>query len=119
VSGGGLSRYCRVAGPARGSSILGRTEPDLHLIKQVEQVTIPRLERPAWRYAAIPSEGTTDAGSPRISDLAITALAVIWLQKQPGAAEGDLSAKRQSGKATDPTRRFHRTRSAKFAETDT
>jgi hypothetical protein len=46
-------------------------------------------------------------------------LAVIWLQKQPGAAEGDLSAKRQSGKATDPTRRFHRTRSAKFAETDT
>jgi len=33
-----------LAGPARGSSILGRTEPDLHLIKQVEQVTIPRLE---------------------------------------------------------------------------
>jgi hypothetical protein len=109
-----------LAGPARGSSILGRTELDLHLIKLVEQVTIPRLERPAWRYAAIPSEETTDDGrSPRISDWAITALAVIWLQKQPGAAEGDLSAKRQSGKATDPTRRFHRTRSAKLAETDT
>jgi hypothetical protein len=50
-----------LAGPARGSSILGRTEPDLDLIKQVEQVAISALERPAWRFAAIPSEGTTDA----------------------------------------------------------
>ena len=39
----------------------GRTEPDLDLIKQVEQVAISALERPAWRYAAIPSEGITDA----------------------------------------------------------
>jgi hypothetical protein len=38
--------------------------------------------------------------------LAITALAVIWLQIQPGAAEGDRFAKGQSGGATGPTRRF-------------
>jgi hypothetical protein len=50
--------------------------------------------------------GITDAANPRISDLAITVLAVIWLQKQPGEAEGDLVAKGQSGNATGPNRRF-------------
>jgi hypothetical protein len=40
---------------------MGRTEPDLDLIKQVEQVTISALERPAWRFAAIPSDGIADA----------------------------------------------------------
>jgi hypothetical protein len=35
--------------------------------------------------------------SRRISDMAITPLAVIWLQKQPGEAAGDLFAKGQSG----------------------
>jgi hypothetical protein len=39
--------------------------------------------------------------------LAITALAVTWLQKQPAAAEGDLFAQGQSGNATGRTRRFH------------
>jgi hypothetical protein len=39
---------------------------------------------------------------PRISDLAITLLAVIWLQKQPGVAESDLFAKGQSGNAAGP-----------------
>ena len=68
-------------------------------------MTISALERPAWRFAAIPSEGDHRRGrSPYISDLAITPLAVIWLQKQPGAAEGDLVAKGQSGNATGPTR---------------
>jgi hypothetical protein len=43
----------------------------------------------------------------RISDLAITALAVIWLQKQPGEAEGGLVAMGQSGNATGPARWFH------------
>ena len=38
-----------------------RTESDLDLINQVEQVTTLVLERPASRYAAIPSEGITDA----------------------------------------------------------
>jgi hypothetical protein len=38
-----------------------RNEPDLDLIKQVEQVTIPGLERPAGRFAAIPSDGMTEA----------------------------------------------------------
>jgi hypothetical protein len=64
---------------------MGR-KPDVHLIKQVEQVTTSALEGPARRFAGIiPSVGITDAvGNPRISGLAITALAVIWLQKQPG-----------------------------------
>src|ERR1700747_403753 len=38
-----------------------RTEPDLHLIKQVEQVRISALKGPAWRFAGIPSTGITDA----------------------------------------------------------
>ena len=39
----------------------GRTEPDLDLIKQVEQVTMSDLEGPAWRFAGIPSVGITHA----------------------------------------------------------
>ena len=57
------------------------TEPDLDLIKEVEQVTRLVLEGPARPFAWIPSVGITDA-------VAITELAVIWLQKQPGMAEG-------------------------------
>jgi hypothetical protein len=59
---------------------IGRTEPDLDLVKQVEQVTISALESPAWRFAALRSEGITEAVEVLVfSDLAITALAVIWL----------------------------------------
>jgi hypothetical protein len=43
------------------SRAVGRTEPDLHLIKQVKQVTISALKGPAWRFARIPSMGVTDA----------------------------------------------------------
>jgi hypothetical protein len=76
-----------LAPPPRGPSTYWRTEPDLDLIKQVEQVTISALERPAWRFAAISERGDQRRGqSPRISDLAITALTVVRLQKQPGAA---------------------------------
>ena len=39
----------------------GKTEPDLDLIKQVEQVTTSDLEGPAWRFAGIPSVGITHA----------------------------------------------------------
>jgi hypothetical protein len=39
----------------------GRTEPDLHLMKQVEQVTKSALEGPTWRFAWIPNMGVTDA----------------------------------------------------------
>jgi hypothetical protein len=40
----------------------GRTEPDLDLIKQVEQVATSDLEGPpAWRFAEIPSMGITHA----------------------------------------------------------
>jgi hypothetical protein len=35
------------------SRAVGRTEPDVHLIKQVEQVTTSALERPTWRFAGI------------------------------------------------------------------
>ena len=60
-----MTDYCAVIGvgwplPAVVRP-MGRTEPDLDLIKQVEQVTISALERPAWRFAAIPREGITDA----------------------------------------------------------
>ena len=37
----------------------GRTEPNLDLIKQVEQVTTSDLKGPAWRFAGIPSVGIT------------------------------------------------------------
>jgi hypothetical protein len=37
---------------------VGRTEPDVHLIKQVEQVTISDLEGPTWRVAGIRSMGS-------------------------------------------------------------
>jgi hypothetical protein len=36
---------------------VGRTEPDVHLIKQVEQVTMSALGGPTWRFARIPSMG--------------------------------------------------------------
>jgi hypothetical protein len=35
----------------------GKTEPDVHLIKQVEQVTISALEGPTWRFAGISEHG--------------------------------------------------------------
>jgi hypothetical protein len=76
------------------SRVAGGIEPDVHLIKQVEQVTTPALEGPTWRFARIPSlGGSRTPSNPYIYDLAITTLAVIWLQKQPyrqKRAEGDL-----------------------------
>jgi hypothetical protein len=39
----------------------GRIEPDVHLIKQVKQVTKSALEGPTRRFARIPSIGATDA----------------------------------------------------------
>jgi hypothetical protein len=43
------------------SRVAGGIEPDVRLIKQVEQVTTPALEGPTWRFARIPSMGVTDA----------------------------------------------------------
>jgi hypothetical protein len=40
---------------------VGRTEPDVHLIKQVEQVTTAALGGPTWRFPRIPSMRVTDA----------------------------------------------------------
>jgi hypothetical protein len=47
--------------------VVGRTEPDLHLIKQVEQVTISALDGPAWRFAGISSVEITDAVEALVS----------------------------------------------------
>jgi hypothetical protein len=43
------------------SRAVERSGPDVHLIKQVEQVTKSALEGTAWRFARIPSMGATDA----------------------------------------------------------
>jgi hypothetical protein len=43
------------------SRVVGRTEPDVHLIKQVEQVTTSAMAGPTWRFARIPSMGSRDA----------------------------------------------------------
>jgi hypothetical protein len=43
------------------SRAVGRTEPDVHLIKQVEQVRTSALEGPTWRFAGIASMGVTNA----------------------------------------------------------
>jgi hypothetical protein len=42
------------------SRAVERTEPDVQLIKQVEQVTKSALEGPTWRFARIPSMGVTE-----------------------------------------------------------
>jgi hypothetical protein len=57
------------------------TQPDLHLIKQAEQVTVLGLEGLARRFARIRSMQTGDNNDPHISDLAIIGLADISLQK--------------------------------------
>jgi hypothetical protein len=46
----------------------------VHLIKQVEQVTISALEVPAWRFAGMPSMGLTNAVEIQTSG--------IWLAAQ-------------------------------------
>ena len=70
--------------------------PDIGQIKQGEQATMPAMEGPVRRFAGFPSVRIVDVvEAPHISDSAITALAVIWLQKQPGEAEGDLGARFQ------------------------
>jgi hypothetical protein len=56
-----------------------RTEPDLDLIKQVEQVTTLVLERPARRFARFGARGLRSG--PRISNLSIIRLTDISLQK--------------------------------------
>jgi hypothetical protein len=103
----------------------GTTEPDLVLIKQVEQVTTFVLEGPPRPLPGFADRDHRRSRSPRISDLATTALAVTWLQKQPGSVEDDLFAKGQSGKCCRLQPAVSRTgpvglpsrRSAKFGET--
>jgi hypothetical protein len=107
---------------------VGRTEPDVHLIIQVEQVTTSALERAGVARRRDSEHGGHGRGrNPCISDLAITALAVIWLQKQPKQPK---EAGRPVGEgavwhAAGPNRRLHAPGhmgchrcSAKFGETD-
>jgi hypothetical protein len=84
----------------------GGTEPDLNLIKQVEQVTSLVLGRMARRFARIRSIEITGAVVIRIF---LIRQLLVWLifrfkkrPKQPEAAEGDRFAKGQSGNATGP-----------------
>src|SRR5271156_5951387 len=58
-----------------------RTEPDLDLIKQVEQVTTLVLEEPARRFARFGARGSQSGGDPRIADLSMISFADISLQK--------------------------------------
>jgi hypothetical protein len=92
------------------SRVVERTEPDVHQIKQVEQVPKSALEGSTWPFARIPSMGVTDA--VKILVFLIWQL-LNWLlfscknsqniQKRPG----DLFAKGQSDNAAGPNRRFH------------
>ena len=99
------------SGPAQVLQPVVGAEPDLDLIKEVEQVTRSVLEGPARRFAGIPSVGITDA----VEVLVFLILQPPhWLlfgcknsQERP---KDDLSAKGQSGNAAGPTRRFHEPR---------
>jgi hypothetical protein len=67
--------------PAHGFFNSEKTKPDLHLIKQVEQVTGLRLEAPP---AVLPGFGAGKSGEdddPHICNLAIIGSADISLQK--------------------------------------
>jgi hypothetical protein len=97
-----------------------RIEPDVHLIKHVEQVTYSALEGPTWRFARIPSIGGHGRRrNPCISDLAITALAVIWQPKQSEEGRGRPVAilPALTGGSTNRPHRLPNRCSAKFGET--
>jgi hypothetical protein len=86
-----------------------KTEPDLHLIKQVEQVTTLVLEgpaRPLCQDSEHRNQGTIVIIVFRVWQLSARLIFRCKKQpKQPGAAKGDLFAKGQSGNATGATRR--------------
>ena len=58
-----------------------RAEPDLDLIKQVEQVATLVLEGPARRFARFGARGSRSGSDPRISNLSIISLADISAAK--------------------------------------
>ena len=106
MSNGRLAPSSDSSSSAHGAST-GRTEPDLDLIKQVEQVTTLVLEGPARRFARIRSIGITDA--VKVLVFLIWQL-LDWLLfgcKNSQERLGNLFAKGQSGNAAGPTRRFH------------
>ena len=100
-----------------------RTEPDLDLIKQVEQVATLRLEAPARRFFRDFGSMGSGGSDPRIADLSMISFADISLQKTAKTARsgrGRPVCERAVRHAAGPhpavplPTRF----SAKFGETD-
>jgi hypothetical protein len=89
------------------SRAVGRTEPDVRLIKQVEQVTISALEGPTRRVARIPSMGVTAAAEILVFLIWQLLHWLLFRCKNSQKTPGDLLAKGQSGNAAGPNRRFH------------
>ena len=58
-----LERWRLFGCKLRTRRAVGRTEPDVHLIKQVEQVTTSALVGPTWRFAAIPDINAPGPGA--------------------------------------------------------
>ena len=89
------------------SRAIERTEPDVHLIKQVEQVTKSTLEGPTWRFARIPSMGVADAVEILVFLIWQLPHWLLFGCKNSQKRPGEPFAKGQSGNAAAPNRRFH------------
>jgi hypothetical protein len=83
------------------------TEPDVQLIKQVEQVTTSALEGLAWRFAGIPSMGVADAAEILVFLIWQLLHWLLFGCKNSQKGPDDLLAKGQSDNAAGPNRRFH------------
>jgi hypothetical protein len=76
------------------------TEPDVHLLKQVEQVTILVLEGPARRFARIPSIGIKGAAEVLVFITAIVGFGCYFAAETARGGRGRPFAK--GGPATLP-----------------
>jgi len=81
---------------------VGRTEPDLDLIKQAEQVTRLVLEGPARRFAGIPSMGITDAVEVLVFLIWELLNWLLFGCKNSQESPRTIIAKRPSGNAAGP-----------------
>ena len=84
------------------SRAVERTEPDVHLIKQVEQVITLALEGPTWPFARIPSIGVIDA----------VEILVFLIWQLPhwllfGCKNSQKRPRTTCGNAAGPNRRFY------------
>jgi hypothetical protein len=93
------------SGAARSFELIGRTEPDTHLLKQVEQVTTSVWGRTDLAVRQNPDQGDHRGGRRSVFYLAIIDLADISLQKTAKTARrgwGRQFAKGQSGNTARP-----------------